>query len=95
LKETALIVRDRIVDVLFGLLFAAVIVGSLVVIGNIQANQYRQIVSRIDQNAALTSRGTQAVVCVLQIDPSKATTVAEQHEAIRRCLAKYGLDTGP
>lgn len=66
----------RAFDYFFAVLLSALVVVVLVVVGNVQANQYRKVVNHIDSTG-------RAVLCVLQIEPAKRTP-ALIHQCVER-----------
>lgn len=66
---------------------SAITTAGVAYIGSIQANQYQQVVQRIDANAEVTANGTRAINCVLNISPHDRTP----HNTIVGCLEKYGF----
>lgn len=69
----------RIADYVFAVSLATLIVLSLVVIGNIQAGQYRGVVNQ------LTAQHN-AIICILEIEPAKRTPAL-----VAGCLERSGL----
>jgi hypothetical protein len=69
----------RFGDYIFSLFLAAAIVITLVAIGNVQANQYRSVVTELRNNS-------RALVCILRIVPAERTT-----PLVNDCLLKNGV----